>query len=587
MASAEATASEVGIAILARGGNAVDAAVAVGFALGVTHPSAANIGGGGFMLVRFADGRTTAIDYREVAPGAAQRDMFLDAAGELTNAASRGPLSAGIPGVVAGFALAHAKYGSLPWAVLLEPAIALARDGVVLDSFHANELGAALKDIEAYASELAQPAAAKARAAPAPGAADDGRRTTGMVVSRLNPMSEVRSLEPAHAAALRLVAALRATQRAFGKPDGSAYRAGERWRQPALARTLQRLAEQGPETFYRGAFAAQLADQVRALGGLWTAQDLAKYQALERTPIVFDYHAHQIATMPPPSAGGMVLRQVLAAADSLNLRALDWNSTRRIHLYVEILRRAYADRNELMGDPAFVNIPLETLLSTAYIEPRMRGIDPDHATPSSRIRAGIPYAEPPHTTHFSIVDPSGMAVANTYTLNTGFGALAQIADTGITLNNEMDDFSARPGSPNVFGLVQGLPNAIQPGKRMLSSMSPTIVSRNGKLRAVLGSPGGPTISTTVAQILLQLIDHRRSLPEAVAAPRIHHQWMPDEILLESGVPAATRRELAALGHKLVVEEPIGHAHCIEVDPTSGILRAVADLKRGGGGASAY
>lgn len=544
VSSAEAAASDVGVAILKRGGNAVDAAVAVGFALGVTHPAAGNIGGGGFMVMRFPDGTATTIDYREVAPHAASRDMYLDASGQVTKDGRIGPRAAGVPGVVAGLWLAHSKYGKLPWADVVAPAIALARDGSTLDSFHADDMKGVVGRITEYTKDpnLKNPA---------------------------------------------LQAALKSTLATFTKPDGSVYAAGEVWRQPDLARTLEVISKGGAQAFYEGAFAKDLASRVHQMGGLWTADDLAKYRALVREPVRFTYRGYEIVTMPPPSAGGVVLRQILAAAETLELYKLDWDSTERIHLYVEALRRTYADRNELIGDPDFVKVPLAEMLDTKYVAKRMAGIDPKHATPSSEIRAGLQLRESEHTTHFSVVDASGLAVANTYTLNAGFGAKVAVPGTGLILNNEMDDFTSKVGSPNMFGLVQGPQNGIEPGKRMLSSMSPTILSKDGKLRAVVGSPGGPTITTTVAQIVMQLIDHGRTLEQAVNAPRVHHQWLPDQIMHEASLPASTVTELEAMGHKLVQWERIGHANCIEVDPKSSALIAVADVKRDGGKASAY
>jgi gamma-glutamyltranspeptidase/glutathione hydrolase len=544
VSSAEGAASDVGVAILKKGGNAVDAAVAVGFALGVTHPTAGNIGGGGFMVLRFPDGTSTSIDYREMAPRAASRDMYLDASGQVTKEGRIGPRAAGVPGVVAGLALVHHKYGKLPWADVIAPAIALARDGSTLDSFHADDMKGVLERISEYAKD---------------------------------PSSQSPALQ----------AALKSTLATFSKPDGSAYVTGEVWRQPDLARTLEAIAKGGPDAFYHGALAADMATKVKAMGGIWTPEDLAGYHALFREPIKFSYRGYDIITMPPPSAGGIVLRQILAAAEYLELYKLDWDSTPRIHLYVEALRRTYADRNELIGDPDFVKIPLNELLDTRYISKRMAGIDPKHATPSSEIKAGIQLKESEHTTHFSVVDASGMAVANTYTLNGGFGARVVVPGTGVILNNEMDDFTSKVGSPNMFGLVQGPQNSIEPGKRMLSSMTPTIVVKDGKLRAVVGSPGGPTITTTVAQIVMQLIDHGRTLQQAVAATRIHHQWLPDQIWHESSLPASTATELQALGHKLASRDRIGHANCIEVDPKTSSLIAVADVQRDGGQASAY
>jgi gamma-glutamyltranspeptidase / glutathione hydrolase len=544
VASAEANASDIGLAVLKRGGNAVDAAVAVAFALGVTHPTAGNIGGGGFMVIRLADGTSTAIDYREMAPGSASRDMYLDAAGAPTPDSRIGPRAAGIPGVVRGLELAHRKFGKLPWRELVEPAVQLARDGVVLDSFHADEMAAVTRTMAEFAGKV-----------------------------------------PEDKLALR--EGMTATLGTFRKADGATYAAGETWRQPDLAGTLAAIAAGGADAFYRGPLARTLATRVAAMGGIWTEADLAAYKAVEREPIRFAYHGHDIVTMPPPSGGGITLRQILAASDALHLERLEWDSVERIHLYVEALRRIYADSTQTLGDPDFVKIPLTTLLDTGYIPKRMADIDRLRATPSTSIRSGVGSTEHLETTHFSVVDVRGMAVASTFTLNGGFGAKLQVPGTGVTLNNEMDDFAAKPGSPNMFGLVMGAQNAIQPGKRMLSSMTPTIVTKDGKLRAIVGSPGGPTIITTVAQIVMQLVDHRRPLVDAVAAPRVHHQWLPDEIAHEAALPAATVAALKAKGHAMRARPRIGVANCIEVDPRTGEYVAVADVNRDGGRAAAY
>jgi gamma-glutamyltranspeptidase/glutathione hydrolase len=378
-----------------------------------------------------------------------------------------------------------------------------------------------------------------------------------------------------------------ATLATFRKADGTPYRKGETWRQPELATTLEAIAAGGADAFYRGPLAHTLATRVAAMGGLWTDEDLAGYTAIERQPIRFTYHGHEILTMPPPSAGGITLRQILAASDALHLERLDWDSVDRIHLYVEALRRIYADSTQLLGDPGFTDIPLTALLDAGYIPRRMADIDRAKATPSTAIRSGVASAEHLETTHFSVVDRGGMAVASTFTLNGDFGAKVQVPGTGVTLNNEMDDFTAKPGAPNMFGLVMGAQNAIQPGKRMLSSMTPTIVVKDGKLRAIVGSPGGPTIITTVAQIVLQLIDHGRPLVDAVGATRIHHQWLPDEIAYEEGLSETTIAALKAKGHAMRPRKTIGFANCIEVDPRTGTITAVADVKRDGGKASAY
>jgi gamma-glutamyltranspeptidase / glutathione hydrolase len=530
--SAERNASEVGLAILRKGGNAVDAAVAVGFALAVTHPSAGNLGGGGFMVVRLADGTTAAIDYREEAPSGASRDMYLDAKGEPTNARLVGPKAAGIPGSVAGLGLAHARFGSLPWKDVVAPAVALARDGHVLDSWHAEDL--------AYGAE--------------------GMTKAGYTDSAAR----------------------------YRKPDGSAFVEGETWVQPELAVTLETIATDGARAFYDGPLAERMATAVAEAGGIWKAADLAAYEAEDREPVVFPYRGHEIVTMPPPSAGGVVLRQLLAASEQLELERYPWRSADEIHLFAEAMRRTYADRNLLLGDPDFVTLPMAELLDTHYVAERLRDIDPERATPSDQVGAGLPVRpESEQTTHFSVVDGQGNAVANTTTLNLGFGAKFVVPGVGVLLNNEMDDFSVKPGTPNVFGLVQGEPNKIEPGKRMLSSMTPTIVVHDGRLRAVVGTPGGPTISTTVATVLRGMIDYGLPLDEAIASPRAHHQWKPDQIWAEERLDPKVADGLRAKGHEIRTRSAIGHANCIEVDPASQGFRAVADTSRDGGAAVAY
>ena len=531
VASAEGHASEVGLVILRRGGNAVDAAIAVGFALAVTHPSAGNLGGGGFMVVRMADGKVAALDYREVAPGAATRDMYLDAKGNTTRGSLDGAKAAGIPGTVAGMALAHERFGTIPWAELVAPAIKLAREGHTLDSFHAEDLQGG--------SER---------------------------------MSKIGSAESAAI---------------YRKSDGSNFAAGDLWKQPELAVTLERVAE-SPRNFYEGPLAQAMADKVKALGGIWTAEDLKKYRAIDREPIVFAYRGHEIVTMPPPSAGGVVLRQLLAASEILGIHTKPWHSVDEIHLYVEAARRTYADRNFLLGDPAFVEIPMARLLDATYLRDRLADVDITKATPSDRVNAGLPAGkESTQTTHYSVVDDAGNAVANTYTLNTSFGSKIVVPGTGVLLNNEMDDFAVKPGSPNTYGLVQGEQNKIVGGKRMLSSMTPTIVVKDGKLRAVVGTPGGSTISTTVTQVVRALLDYGVTLDVAVKAPRVHHQWKPDRITSEPELEAATVEGLKARGHEMAQWPSIGHANCIEVDPATKGYRAVADVGRDGGKAVAY
>lgn len=531
VASAEAHASEIGLAVLKRGGNAVDAAVAVGFALSVTHPSAGNIGGGGFMVLRLPDGTTKAVDYREVAPAKATRDMYVGTDGKVGKGSRVGPLAAGIPGDVAGFGHVHAAYGSLPWRELVMPAVELARDGWTLDSFHAEDLQKGSKRM-----------------------ADAGYPDSAAI---------------------------------FRRADGSDYSAGDLWRQPELAETLQAIADGGWRTFYDGPLAEKIVRGAQGLGSIWTTRDFREYSVVERAPLEFDYRGYRIVAMPPPSAGGVVLRQVLAATEHLGLAQLPRFSGQRAHLYAEILRRTYADRNQLIGDPGFVDVPVDALLDTSYIAERMGTIDPDKATPSSEVGSGVTYRESHQTTHFSVVDQNGMAVANTYTLNGGFGAKVVVPGTGVIMNNEMDDFSAQPGTPNMYGLVQGEQNSIAPGKRMLSSMTPTIITKDGELRAIVGSPGGPTISTTVAQIIMHVLDYGATIDDAVRAPRLHHQWLPDTVLHEARVDPEVLKYLQERGHALREWSRIGHANCIEVDPQTRGFRAIADYSRDGGKAVAY
>ncbi len=536
VASAEAHASEAGLEILKRGGNAVDAAIATAFALAVTHPSAGNLGGGGFMVVRTAKGEILAIDYREIAPHAASRDMYLDAKGEVTRGSLDGPRAAGIPGTVAGLQMAHERFGSLPWADLVAPAIRLAAEGHTLDSFHADDLAGA--------------------------------------VAKMDKLG------------------FKATADLYRGSGGALLVTGDLWKQPELAASLRVVAED-PRAFYAGPFAAKMVAGVRSGGGIWSEDDLRGYRAIAREPIVFPYRGHEIITMPPPSAGGIVMRQILAASEILGIDRYPWHSVDEVHLYVEAARRTYADRNILLGDPAFVTIPVAQLLEPSYVAGRMKDVDLKHATPSSQVGAGLPPPkESMQTTHFSVVDDAGNAVSNTYTLNTSFGAKFAIPGTGILLNNEMDDFAVKPGSPNAYGLVQGEANRSEAGKRMLSSMTPTIITKDGKVRAVVGTPGGSTITTTVTQIVRALLDYGQTIDAAVKAPRLHHQWLPDRIMAEPTADPALLDGLRARGHEIMVLgqggwSTIGHANCIEVDPKTGGYRAVADVARDGGKAVAY
>lgn len=524
--SAEEHASRVGLDILRRGGNAVDAAVAVGFALAVTFPGAGNIGGGGFMVVRLADGRETTIDYREAAPGGAQRDMYLDADGTPVAALSRvGPLAAGVPGSVAGLTYAQQRYGTLPLAAVIAPAIALARDGFEVS-----------RDLSASIDEARD---------------------------RL-------SLFPASA-------------RIFLRPDGSALQPGDRLVQPDLARTLDLIARDGADAFYRGPIAGQLTAEMSRSGGLITMADLAAYRAKERPPVVGTFRGHRVVSMPPPSSGGIALIQLLNVLEAYPLARYGQNASRTIHLMVEAERRIYADRSEWLGDPDFVQVPVEGLTSKAYAARLRESISETRATPSDQVRPGQPRDfESSETTHYSVVDGDGNAVATTTTLNGTFGSGQVVAGAGFLLNNEMDDFSAKPGSPNMFGLLGGQANAIEPGKRMLSSMTPTIVTRDGRTVLVLGSPGGGRIITTVLQVLLNVVEHGLDVQEAVDAPRFHHQWYPDVIRLEHvGFPRDVVDALTAMGHRTEVLADMGDVQIIEIDPATGLRLGASDPRRGG------
>ena len=491
VSSVHPIASKVGITILRRGGNAIDAAVAVGFALGVMHPAAGNIGGGGFMVIRLADGTVRTIDYRETAPGLSTEDMYVDADGKLTDRSVTGHLSSGIPGSVAGMAEAHRELGRLPWREVLEPAVKLARDGFLLDGHRSRSLSSA---------------AGRLRQFPA-------------------------------------------SRRQFLLPTGEAPEEGSLFRQPNLARTLQAIADSGPAAFYEGHVADLLVAEMRRGGGLISKADLASYHAIWREPIVIRYRGHTIYSMPPASSGGVTMAQILNILESAEPFP-QYGSAEHTHLAAEAMRRAFTDRNHFLGDPDFVDMPLDRLLSKEYAADLRRSIDPARATQTSDLTPGI--AEGDHTTHYSVVDAEGNAVSVTTTINLGYGSAVTVAGAGFLLNDEMDDFAAAPGQPNVFGLVQGRANAIAPGKRMLSSMTPSIVvDPAGELMMIVGTPGGPTIITTVTQVISNVIDHGMSLAEAVAAPRIHHQALPDQIFYERGglLPEVVRR-LEAMGHRL-------------------------------------
>lgn len=510
--------SAVGAEILRRGGNAIDAAVAVGFAQAVVNPRAGNIGGGGFLVYRTADGQAFALDYRETAPAAATRNMYLDSAGNLTDRSVIGALAVGVPGAVAGLWEMHRRFGRMPWRDVVAPAIALAR-GHVVDSTRFSAIRGSTRSLARFP-----------------------------------------------------------TSAAVFLPGGNPPSPGDTLRQPDLAATLERIAEQGADGFYRGRTAELLVAEMRRSGGIITAEDLAGYRALWREPIQSTYRGWRIIAMPPASSGGVTLTEILNILEGYRMPR--FGTAQLMHLETEAMRRAFADRNRYLGDPAFVRMPLDRLTSKSYAAELRASIRRDRATPSSEMPAT---AEGTETTHYSIVDPEGNAVAITTTINGGFGCKLVVGGAGFLLNNEMDDFAAKPGSPNMFGLVQGEANAIQPGKRMLSAMTPTIMlNPQGRLALVVGAPGGPTIITAVYHVLSNVIDHGMSLADAVYAPRIHHQSLPDSIAWEpNGLVPAERARLEAMGHALSGRPGyIALINAIRVTPRG--LEGVADPRTSGG-----
>jgi len=543
VASVHGLASEAGVEILRKGGNAVDAAVATGFALAVVFPYAGNVGGGGFMMIHLVDGRDVAIDYREVAPAAASRDMYVGPDGRLIPGASTvGWRAGGVPGSVAGFALALEKYGShkVTWAEVIEPARRLAAEGHV----------------------VTQGTAASLRAA-------------------------------------RHLAQFPESKRIF-LAGGAYLRAGDILRQPELAETLARLQHDGPREFYEGETARRIAAAMAQNGGTITLEDLKNYRAVERTPLRGTYRGYEIVTMPPPSSGGIALLQMLGMIEPFDVGRLGFNSAAKYHLFTEVMRRAFRDRAEFLGDPDFVRVPVTGLLDRAYIASLMKNYDPAKATPSEGLAPGRPAGwEPPkvgelerlhaqlvaestETTHFSVIDAAGNAVSNTYTLNGAFGSGVTIPGTGILLNNEMDDFTSKVGEKNMFGLLQGPSNSIAPGKRPLSSMTPTFVLKNGRLAFATGSPGGPTIINTVFEIITNVIDHGMTITQAVDAPRFHHQWQPDVLNYDRfSFSPDTVALLTAEGHILKEREGaiVGDGETVAIDPATGLRLGVSDLRK--------
>lgn len=522
-------ASEVGREVLRAGGNAVDAAIATGFALAVTHPSAGNIGGGGFMVLRFPDGYATTIEFREKAPLAAHPEMFLDAQGEYSyDIHHESHVAVGVPGTVAGFWKAHQRYGSLDWDRLVDPAVRLADRGFPLSEDLAESLARVVREFERY-----------------PG-----------------------------------------TVEAFSR-GGVPYEPGDTLRQRDLARTLARIRGGGRDGFYRGETARMLAEEMRRSGGLITEEDLARYEAMERQPIRGTFRGYEIVSMPPPSSGGVALVQMLNVLEGYDLDALEHNSPEYLHLLAETMRRAYRDRARWLADPDQMPVPVGELTSKAYAAELRSGIDPRQATPSEPTDAVLA-PEGMETTHYSVVDGDGLAVSVTYTLEQGYGSGIVVPGAGFLLNNEMGDFNAAPGLTNDRGLIGTEPNLARPEQRMLSSMTPTIMARDGETVLVVGSPGGRTIINSVLQVVLNVAAFGMSVEDAVLAPRMHHQWLPDRITIEDrDVPEETVTRLEEMGHEVRVRGRQGRTHVILIDPLTGDRLGLPDPRNSDSGAAGY
>ena len=524
--SAHPLATKVGLDILRQGGNAIDAAVAVQFALAVVYPQAGNIGGGGFLIYRDKTGKTLALDYREKAPATATETMYQDSTGKvLTKKSQFGIFACGVPGTVDGMWEAHWKYGRLPWGQVVQPAIDLAEKGYQITEQEAGQLNEEKINFIRYCKI----------------------------------MPAFVNMQP--------------------------WQAGDWLIQKDLANTFRRIAGDGRDGFYTGATATLIALEMQKQNGLITEKDLNDYHSVWRTPLEFDWRGLHFISMPPPSSGGLLLRQMLGMLGDADLKSAGFHSAAAIHLMTEVERRAFADRAEHMGDPDFWKVPGKNLTDPTYLNSRMAGFDPEKATPSQSVKAGQ-FPESEETTHFGIVDAEGNAVAITTTLNDSYGSRVVVSGAGFILNNEMDDFSAKPGAPNLYGAIGGKANAIVPGKRPLSSMTPTIVTRDGKLSMVVGTPGGTTIPTSVFQVILNVYTFGLPLKDAVHNTRFHHQWLPDEIQVEEGAFSAELvQQLSNMGHTVKPRSPIGRVEAIMREP-DGKLRAVADV-RGDDSAGGY
>lgn len=550
VASTNEVASRVGVEVLKRGGNAVDAAIAVAFALAVTHPAAGNLGGGGFMMIRLKDGRTTSIDYREMAPAAANRNVYLDKNGNVIKGEGgsiEGYRAAGVPGTVRGMELALKKYGSgkLSWSQLIEPARRLAADGFTVTRTLARSLR--------------------------------GKREVTQNGETVEEDSYYLATYPE-------------TRRIYLN-NGKLYNEGDLFRQPDLAATFARLQRGGPNEFYQGQTARLIADDMQRHHGLITMEDMRGYVAKERAPLHGNYRGYEIISMPPPSSGGAVLIEMLNILEGYDLKKMDAASSDRYHVMTEAMRRAFADRAEYMGDTDFVKVPIAGLIDKKYAAQLRSTISADHASTSEQVKAGKPLGyESEETTHFTVVDADGNAVANTYTLNNSYGSAVVAKGTGIIMNDEMDDFAAKPGTPNLYGLIQGERNAVAAHKRPLSAMTPTFVLRkDGSLWFTVGSPGGPTIINTVLDVITNVIDFNMNIQQAIDAPRIHHQWLPDELVYEPyGLSGDTQKALTARGHKLVRKPRyLGDCEGIMIEEKTGIRLGATDPRRSDGLAVGY
>lgn len=522
-------ATKAGLQILKEGGNAIDAAVTVAFVLAVVFPQAGNIGGGGFLVYRKADGTVSTINYREMAPLKSYKNMYLDDKGNIIkDLSTKGPLAAGVPGTIAGIYLAWKKHGSLKWKKLITPAINLAENGFIINKELANDLKDYENDFKIYKS------------------------SASIFLDNKLHAKKVNTL---------LV-------------------------QKDLAKTLRMIANEGADGFYKGKFAMKFVAEIQKNGGIITTDDLASYTAKESKPLSFNYQNYRIHTMALPSSGGILLQVILRILEKENLSKYKHNSAEHVHLITEILKRAYAERSEHLGDPSFYKVPINYLLSDNFSEKIRNDINRKKPTPSSEIKPTIFFNnENYNTTHFSIVDKKGNAVSNTYTLNGTFGSFYVVEGTGILLNNEMDDFSIKPGIPNMYGLIGSQANSIEPHKQMLSSMTPTIIEKDNKLFAVLGSPGGSRIITSVLQVILNLTDFRMSIDKAVSAKRFHHQWLPDILFIEKNFPHKTESKLIKMGYK-INKRSIGRVNAIYYDAASKSYIGVAD-PRASGNANGY